>query len=100
MDQVKKTKLYIGNLSYDTTQDQLRELFGQAGTITDIVVISDRATGRSKGFGFVEYASEADAEKAVKMFNGHNFMNRDLAVNVARPKEERPRQGFGGGNMW
>ena len=99
MNDANKKKLYVGNLSYETTSEQLKELFAPAGTITDVVVLTDRATGRSKGFGFVEFATDAEAEKAVNMFNGHNFGGRDLVVNVARPKEERPRQPFGS-NTW
>lgn len=95
-------KLYVGNLAYTVTSDQLRDLFAPAGSITDVVVISDRATGRSKGFGFVEFASDEEAAKAIEMFNNKDIQGRPLVVNVARPKEENPRQrgGYGGGNMW
>ncbi|OGM60148.1 hypothetical protein A2892_03030 [Candidatus Woesebacteria bacterium RIFCSPLOWO2_01_FULL_39_10b] len=95
-------KLYVGNLPYTLTSDQLRELFAEAGSIADVVVISDRATGRSKGFGFVEFASDAEAAKAVEMFNGKDVQGRPLVVNVARPKEENPRSnyGSGSGSMW
>ncbi len=86
-------KLYVGNLSYATTDDELRQLFGQAGTVASVEVIKDRDTGKSKGFGFVEMASQADAENAIKMFNGYSLGNRPLKVSIARPREERPRGG-------
>ena len=93
-------KLYVGNLPYSFTSDQLRDLFSQAGAIVDVVVISDRATGRSKGFGFVEFATDAEAAKAVETLNGKDIEGRPLVVNVARPKEENPRPSYGGGNSW
>ncbi len=95
-----ESKLYVGNLSYGVTEDQLRELFSQAGQIKDVVVITDRETGRSKGFGFVEMASDAEAQKAIQMFNNQELDGRRLMVNIARPREERPGGGgFGrGGN--
>lgn len=96
-------KLYVGNLSYSTTDDSLREAFSEAGSVASASVITDRATGRSKGFGFVEMASDADAEKAISMWNGKDLDGRTLVVNEARPFEPRPRQGgndggYGGGN--
>ena len=93
-----ENKLYVGNLSYATTEDDLRTLFEQAGSVQSVTVIMDRETGRSKGFGFVEMASNADAQKAISMFNGYVYQDRDLRVSVARPREDRPRGGgFGGG---
>ncbi len=89
-----QTKLYVGNLSYDTTEDELRDLFTQAGTVASVALIKDRDTGRSKGFAFVEMSNQSEAEKAIQMFNGYTLANRPLKVNAARPKEER---GFGGG---
>ena len=92
-------KLYVGGLPYATTQDALNNLFAQAGTVESAMIIIDRMSGRSKGFGFVEMATEAEAEKAIEMFNGKEFEGRTLTVNVARPLEERaPRRegGFGG----
>ncbi|MBM3152599.1 MAG: RNA-binding protein [Chloroflexi bacterium] len=89
-----QTKLYVGNLSYTTTEDDLRNLFSQAGTVTSVALIKDRDTGRSKGFAFVEMSAQVEAEKAIQMFNGQNLDNRALKVNAARPKEERS---FGGG---
>ncbi len=89
-----ESKLYVGNLSYNVTEDQLRELFSQAGQIKEVALITDRQTGRSKGFGFVEFATQAEAEKAIEMFNNHELDGRPLTVNMARPREER---GGGGG---
>jgi len=77
-------KLYVGNLSYDTTEDGLRQLFGQFGEIESVVVITDRISGRSKGFGFVEYKEDADAEKALGL-DGQEFDGRELKVSEARP---------------
>src|SRR5207244_3713802 len=93
-----ESKLYVGNLSYSVTEDQLRELFGQAGQIKDVVVITDRETGRSKGFGFVEMATDAEAQKAIQMFNNQELDGRRMMVNVARPREERSGGGGGGFN--
>lgn len=93
-------KLYVGGLPYATTQDALNELFSEAGTVDSAMIITDKMTGRSKGFGFVEMASDEDAEKAIDMFNGKDFEGRSLTVNEARPMEQRaPRRegGFGGG---
>ena len=92
-------KLYVGNLPYTTTEAQVRELFGQAGEITDIALITDRETGRPKGFGFVEMATVEGAQEAIKRFNGYQLDNRNLTVNEARPREERGDRGggFGGG---
>ncbi len=92
-----ESKLYVGNLSYSTTEDDLRQLFSQAGNVKSVSVIKDRDTGRSKGFAFVEMGNDDDAQKAVSQFNGQNFQDRSLKVNVARPREDRPRGGgFGG----
>ena len=87
------TKLYIGNLSYDTTEEKLRELLSQAGTVSTVDMIKDRDTGNPKGFAFVEMASQAEAEKAISMFNEKNLDDRMIKVNIARPREERPRTG-------
>jgi RNA recognition motif-containing protein len=89
-------KLYVGNLSYSTTSDDLNQLFAQAGNVDSATVVSDRATGRSKGFGFVEMSSREEGEDAIKMFNGKEIGGRALTVNEARPREERSG-GFGGG---
>ena len=90
-------KLYVGNLAFSTTEDELRTLFAQAGTVTSVIIIKDRDTGSSKGFGFVEMGSQAEAEKAIKMFNGFSLGNREIKVNPARPKEETGRGGGSGG---
>ena len=80
-------KLYVGNLSYEVGADALRTHFSQAGTVTDAVVITDKGSGRSKGFGFVEFEKDEEAAKAIEMFNGQDFEGRALVVNEARPKE-------------
>ncbi len=82
------TKLYVGNLDYSVTGDQLAEHFAQAGKVVDSVVISDRYSGRSKGFGFVEMSSEDEAKKAIEMFNGKEYQGRNIIVNEARPREQ------------
>lgn len=89
-------KLYVGNLSFQTTQDELEQLFSNYGTVTSAQIIQDRDTGRSKGFGFVEMASDQEAQAAIDALNGQDFGGRALTVNVARPKEPRSG-GFGGG---
>jgi cold-inducible RNA-binding protein len=83
------TKLYVGGLSYDTTQDTLQNYFAQAGSVTSATIIMDKMTGRSKGFGFVEMGSEEEAAKAIEMFNGKEFEGRNLTVNEARPMTPR-----------
>lgn len=93
-----ESKLYVGNLSYDTTEEQLRELFGQAGSIKEIALIMDRDTRRPKGFGFVEMETQAEAAKAIQMFSDYELDGRRLTVNMARPREERGGGGYGGGN--
>ncbi|MFA6256846.1 MAG: RNA-binding protein [Candidatus Paceibacterota bacterium] len=92
------TKLYVGGLPYSTTEDALREHFAQAGEVTSAVIIMDKMSGRSKGFGFVEMANDEDAQKAISMFNDQDFGGRKLTVNEARPMEARPpRTGGNGG---
>lgn len=98
-----ENKLYVGNLSYSTTEEELRTLFAQAGAVTEVAMIKDRDTGQSKGFAFVTMATQQDVEKAIKMFNGYSLGNRQIRVNVARPREEGGaggggRGGFGGGS--
>lgn len=88
-------KLYVGNLARSVTTDQLRELFAEAGEIVDVTIITDRESGESRGFAFIEMATEAAGKEAIKRFNGHEIENRALAVNEARPREER--SGGGGG---
>ena len=91
-------KLYVGNLSYATTEDDLKDLFSNAGTVTSVAVIKDRETGRSKGFAFVEMSTKEEADKAVSQYNGYTMGDRDLRISIARPKEEGGRRDFGGGN--
>ncbi len=98
-------KLYVGGLSYDTTEDRLRETFARVGTVESAVIITDRMSGRSKGFGFVEMSSDEEAQKAIETLNGTELDGRSITVNEARPQEPRPRpggfprrdRGFGGG---
>ncbi len=91
------TKLYVGNLSYDATENDLQDLFAQAGPVTSVNLMQDRATGRPRGFAFVEMATEADTAKAISMFNGKDLKGRALTVNEARPREERGGGGYRGG---
>ncbi len=88
-------KLYVGNLAYSVTEDDLRALFAQAGAVKSVALIMDKISGRSKGFAFVEMETQQDMEKAISMFSGRDFKDRPLTVNIARPREERG--GFGGG---
>ena len=92
-------KLYVGSLPYSTTDDQLRQHFSAAGNVASAQVIVDKFSGRSKGFGFVEMATDEEAQKAVEMFNGQDMAGRNIVVNEARPLEPRaPRAGGGGFN--
>ena len=91
-----ESKLYVGNLSYSTTEDDLRTLFFQAGTVASVALIKDRDSGQSKGFAFVEMSNQSEAQKAITMFNGFNVGDRELKVSMARPREERSGGGFGG----
>lgn len=93
-----ETKLYVGNLPYSTSEEDLRSLFSGAGTVNSVALIKDRDTGRSKGFAFVEMSSQSEAEQAIKLFDGYSLDNRALKVNMARPQEERPSYGGGGYN--
>jgi cold-inducible RNA-binding protein len=95
-----EVKLYVGNMSYDTTEEQLRTMFAEAGTVVTVDMIKDRDTGNPKGFAFITMSSQADAAKAISMFNGKEVGGRSLAVNTAKPREERSGGGgrsFGGG---
>ncbi len=89
------TKLFVGNLTYTSTENDLQDYFSQAGSVISVNIMQDRATGRSRGFAFIEMASPADAEKAIAMFHQKEFQGRALTVNEARPREERP-PGAGG----
>ena len=104
-------KLYVGGLSYNTTEDTLKSTFAQAGTVETATIIMDKMTNRSKGFGFVEMATDEEAKKAIETMNGKELDGRTLTVNEARPMEPRAprtggglgggnRGGFGGGNRW
>jgi RNA recognition motif-containing protein len=93
------TKLYVGNLSFRTTSEDLQEYFGQAGTVTATNVITDRESGFSRGFAFVEMASDEEATNAITMFNGQALDGRNITVNEARPREERSFGGGGGGSF-
>lgn len=84
-----EAKLYVGNLSYGTTEQNLRELFMQAGNVNSVALIKEPGTERSKGFAFVEMGSADEVQKAISMFNGHTLDERQLTVSVARPREER-----------
>ncbi|OGM91810.1 RNA-binding protein [Candidatus Wolfebacteria bacterium RIFCSPHIGHO2_01_FULL_48_22] len=83
-------KLFVGNLSYSSSEDELRELFSQAGTVSSAQIINDKFSGRSKGFGFIEMSTPEEAQKAVEMFNGHDLGGRKLTVNEAQPLQPRP----------
>ena len=91
------TKLYVGNLAFGVTSDDLQEHFAQAGTVESAKVVEDRDTGRSRGFGFVEMASSEEAMAAIEQFNGQDFDGRNLVVNEARPREEGGGGNRGGG---
>jgi cold-inducible RNA-binding protein len=90
---MNESKLFVGNLSYQTKDSDLQTYFAQAGTVTTVNLMLDKFTGKSRGFAFVEYATPAEATKAVELFHGKEFQGRPLTVNVARPKEERPPGG-------
>ena len=92
-------KLYVGNLSFQTSSDDLQQLFSQVGTVDSVNVIEDRETGRSRGFAFVEMSSSEEGNAAIQQFNGHGVGGRTLTVNEAKPREDRGggRGGFGGG---
>jgi len=85
-------KLYVGNLSYNMTEDSLKDTFSAAGTVESAIIIKDKMSGRSKGFGFVEMSTDEEAQKAIGMLNGKELDGRALTVNEARPMEERPRR--------
>lgn len=94
---MQENKLYVGGIPYASTKEDLRKHFEAAGEVKDAVIIMDKMTNRSKGFGFVEMTNPEDAEKAISMFHGKEFMGRELTVNLAKPmeaREERPRRHF------
>ena len=90
-------KLYVGNLSFNTSSEDLQELFAQAGTVESSAVVEDRETGRSRGFGFVEMSSSEEGQAAIQKFNGMELGGRSLTVNEAKPREDRGGRGGGGG---
>jgi len=91
------TKLYVGNLSYDTTENDLQDLFSKHGPVSEVAIIQDRATGRARGFGFVTMATPEGAQAAIQALNGQEYQGRALTVNEARPPQERQGGGGGGG---
>ena len=91
-------KLYVGNLSFDTTEIDLQDTFAQAGTVSEVALMQDKFTGRSRGFAFVTMASSEEAQQAISLFHGKNLQGRALTVNEARPREERSGGGGFGGN--
>jgi cold-inducible RNA-binding protein len=91
-------RLFVGNLAFTTTENDLQDHFAQAGSVIAVNIMQDRATGRSRGFGFVEMATPEEASKAITMFHQKDFQGRALTVNEARPREERPAGGRGGGS--
>jgi len=89
-------KMYVGNLSYDVTQEELQALFEAHGAVSDVFIVKDRESGRPRGFAFVTMAEKSAMDAAIEALNGADFMGRNLAINVARPREERPSGGGGG----
>ena len=90
------TKLYVGNLSFNTTENELQELFAQAGAVQEVTLMQDKFTGKSRGFAFITMGSDEDAQNAISKFNGQTIEGRPLTVNEARPREPRPPGGGGG----
>src|SRR5580704_3252669 len=90
-------KLFVGNLTFTATENDLQDYFAQAGVVVSVNIMQDRMTGRSRGFAFIEMSTKEDAEKAIQMFHSKDFQGRPLTVNEARPREERPPGGGGGG---
>jgi cold-inducible RNA-binding protein len=88
-----QNRLFVGNLSYQTMQQDLEEYFSQAGVVTSVNLMQDKVTGKSRGFAFVEFATDAEAAKAIEQFHNKDFQGRALTVNVARPREERAPRG-------
>ena len=93
-------KLYIGNLSFDTTENDLQDLFSEYGTVTEASLVMDRATGRSRGFAFVSMGSPAEGKAAIDAVHGKQVQGRSLTVNEARPREERPARSFSGSRRY
>jgi cold-inducible RNA-binding protein len=101
---MSENRLYVGNLSFDTTEQEVEAAFGEFGTVTNVHLITDRETGRPRGFGFVEMSSDAEARAAIEGLNDRDLGGRNIKVNVARPRENRGgggyRGGGGGGGRW
>ena len=95
---MNESRLFVGNLAYQTMENDLQEYFSQAGVVTSVNLMLDKFTGKSRGFAFIEFSTSEEANKAVEMFHGKELQGRALTVNIARPREERaPRSGGGGG---
>src|SRR5258708_22660541 len=94
---MSESRLFVGNLAYQTMENDLQEYFAQAGVVTSVNLMLDKFTGKSRGFAFVEYSSPTEAEKAVELFHSKDFHGRALTVNIARPREERPPRSSAGG---
>jgi len=93
---MSESRLFVGNLSYQTMENDLQDYFAQAGVVSSVNLMLDKFTGKSRGFAFVEYSDPTDATKAVEMFHGKEFQGRALTVNIARPREDRPPREGGG----
>src|SRR5258705_12152247 len=94
---MNESRLFVGNLSYQTMENDLQEYFSQAGVVTSVNLMLDKFTGKSRGFAFIEFSTSEEANKAVEMFHGKDLQGRALTVNIARPREERPPRSGGGG---
>ena len=94
---MSQSRLFVGNLSYQTMENDLQEYFSQAGIVSSVNLMMDKFTGKSRGFAFIEYSSPAEANKAVEMFHNKEFQGRQLTVNIARPREDRPPMRSGDG---
>ena len=94
---MSQSRLFVGNLSYQTMENDLQEYFSQAGIVSSVNLMLDKFTGKSRGFAFVEFSSATEANKAVEMFHSKEFQGRQLTVNIARPREDRPPMRGGGG---
>ena len=97
---MNETRLFVGNLSYQTMENDLQEYFSQAGVVSAVNLMLDKFTGKSRGFAFIEFASQDEANKAVEMLHNKEFQGRQLTVNIARPREERAPRAGGGGGGW
>lgn len=94
---MSSSKLYVGNLPFRVTEEELRDLFGAHGEVVNATIVMDRDTGRPRGFGFIEMSNDDEAQAVIQNLDGKDFMGRSLKVNVAQPRENRPRGGGGGG---